>query len=50
MNLIQSLEGLEAFSYRIFTDMLRWEVDEVNVFLAKVRNDLKNKSIHAMYN
>ncbi|KAL1614924.1 hypothetical protein SLS54_009373 [Diplodia seriata] len=50
MNLIQSLEGLEAFSYRIFTDMLRWEVDEVNVFLAKVRNDLKNKNIHAYYN
>ncbi|KAF2090434.1 S-adenosyl-L-methionine-dependent methyltransferase [Saccharata proteae CBS 121410] len=49
MNLIQSLEGLEGFSLRLFIDGLKWDKLEVQVFLAKVREELKSRNIHAMY-
>lgn len=47
---LDELDPLGAFSYRVFTDVLEWDVDEVDVLLAEVRGDLKNKTIHAVYN
>ncbi|KAN0122948.1 S-adenosyl-L-methionine-dependent methyltransferase [Hyaloscypha variabilis] len=43
-------EGLEAISLRLFTNVLGWTPEEVLVFLAKVRAELKDKNIHAQYN
>lgn len=43
-------EGLEAVTLRLFTNVLGWTPEEVLIFLAGVRADLKNKNIHAQYN
>lgn len=42
-------EGLEAIALRLFTSVLDWSTDEVVVLLARVRNELKDKKIHAQY-
>ncbi|KAK0709352.1 S-adenosyl-L-methionine-dependent methyltransferase [Lasiosphaeria miniovina] len=46
-NITQVLEGLEAFSLRLYCDVLGWKEDEVVVLLANVRNELKSGKIHA---
>lgn len=46
---MQIQEGLEAFTLRIFTKVLGWEVSEVQVMLALVKNDLRDPSIHAQF-
>ncbi|KAF4540124.1 Methyltransferase domain-containing protein [Lasiodiplodia theobromae] len=46
INLLQALDGMEGFSLRLFTGVLGWTAEEVNVFCAKVRQELKGKSIH----
>jgi SAM-dependent methyltransferase len=47
-NLVQCIDSLEAFSMRLFTSVLKWEVEEVQVLCAKVRTELKNKSVHRL--
>lgn len=41
--------GLEAFSIVLLTRALDWSKDEVTAFLANVRRDLNDKSIHAYW-
>ncbi|KAH7175756.1 S-adenosyl-L-methionine-dependent methyltransferase [Dactylonectria macrodidyma] len=41
--------GLEAFSMAPLTRALDWNKDEVTAFLANVRRDLNDKSIHAYW-
>ncbi|RDW76174.1 hypothetical protein BP5796_06995 [Coleophoma crateriformis] len=41
--------GLEGISMALFTRGLGWAKPEVDVFLAKVRTDMRNKSIHAYW-
>jgi hypothetical protein len=48
-NYMQIMEGLEAFSLRLFTKVLGWTMEEVQVLLALVRKDLKNPKIHAQF-
>lgn len=48
-NLVQTLTGLEAFTLRLFCNVLGWAEEEVTVLLAGVRNELKNPRIHAIY-
>ncbi|KAI9813029.1 MAG: hypothetical protein M1832_006420 [Thelocarpon impressellum] len=48
-NLLQIMEGLDAFSMALFTRVLGWLPQEVEVMLAGVREDLRNPSIHAMF-
>ncbi|KAK1594633.1 methyltransferase domain-containing protein [Colletotrichum navitas] len=48
-NLIQMLDGLEAFSLRVFCGVLGWTRAEVLVLLAMVRKDLKSCKFHAKY-
>lgn len=43
------LEGLEGFSVRLFQRGLGWTPEETNILLEKVRNEIRNKSIHAYY-
>ncbi|OCK85384.1 S-adenosyl-L-methionine-dependent methyltransferase [Lepidopterella palustris CBS 459.81] len=47
-NLVQILDGLEGFSFRLMTHILKWQPEEVEVLCAKVRNELKSKSMHAI--
>ncbi|PMD64476.1 S-adenosyl-L-methionine-dependent methyltransferase [Hyaloscypha bicolor E] len=43
-------EGLEALSLRLFTKVLGWNKEEVEVLCAKVRTELKtNRKIHPLY-
>lgn len=46
-NHIQLREGVEGFSLALFTRILGWTADEVQVLLSKVRKDLDNRNIHA---
>ena len=46
---MQTLEGLEAFTLRLFTKVLDWSVDEVQVLLGFVREEMKNPRIHVLY-
>jgi hypothetical protein len=45
-HLENTLEGLEGFTLANFTRLLNWTPDEVQVFLAGVRSDTKNRKIH----
>lgn len=45
-NLANTLDGLEGFTLALFTRILGWRPEEVQVFLAGVRADTKNKQIH----
>lgn len=46
MNLVQLLEGLEAFSLKVFL-MLGYTEQEIIVMLAKVRQELKERKFHS---
>ncbi|KAK8164115.1 S-adenosyl-L-methionine-dependent methyltransferase [Phyllosticta citrichinensis] len=48
-NLLQAVEGIEAFSIRLFTKCLGWTLEEVQVFNAKVVADFKSKSTHSYF-
>jgi len=43
------LNGLEAFSLMMFTNVLGFTVEEVQLLLVDVRKDLKNRRIHAYW-
>ncbi|KAF6836220.1 methyltransferase domain-containing protein [Colletotrichum musicola] len=46
-NLIQILDGLEAFTLKVFIGVLGWTREEVLVLLAQVRKELKSGVFHA---
>lgn len=46
-NISQVLNGLEAFSLRLFCDVLGWRQEEVLVLTSKVRKELKNSNLHS---
>ncbi|BDD57552.1 hypothetical protein MPDQ_007446 [Monascus purpureus] len=46
-NRIQSLEGFEAWTMGMFTRVLGWSPEEVQVHLARARQDIRNPDIHA---
>lgn len=48
-NQINILEGLEGFCLALFTRGLDWTKQEVDVFVAKVGRDLRDKNIHAYF-
>lgn len=41
--------GLEAMSLALFTRGLGWSYEEVMVFLTKVRNDVRDQTIHGYW-
>lgn len=49
-NLAQVMDGLEAFSLRLYCGLLKWKEEEVLVLLANVRKELKSGAIHAQFN
>ncbi|TDZ67897.1 putative methyltransferase tdiE [Colletotrichum trifolii] len=46
-NLVQILEGLEAYYLRILTGVAGWSEIEVQTMLAAVRNEMKSGKMHA---
>ncbi|KAH7030072.1 S-adenosyl-L-methionine-dependent methyltransferase [Macrophomina phaseolina] len=49
-NFVQTYEGLEAFVLAVFTRILGWTADEVQIFIAKCRADMKKKDVHMVLN
>ncbi|OLN81544.1 Phosphoethanolamine N-methyltransferase [Colletotrichum chlorophyti] len=47
LNLIQLLDGLEAFTLKPFCGVLGWTTEEAQVLLANVRSELKTGAFHA---
>ena len=45
MNLVQALDGIEAFSLKVF-EMLGYSREETEVLLANVRRELKTRAFH----
>ncbi|KAK1710120.1 hypothetical protein BDP67DRAFT_521797 [Colletotrichum lupini] len=41
------MEGIEGFTLAPFTRALKWSREAVDMFLVGVRNDLRNRYIHA---
>lgn len=50
LDMIQFLDGMEAFSVRILTGVKGYKKEEVDVRLAHLRNDLKNPRLHVQHN
>ncbi|MCJ1382886.1 hypothetical protein MMC17_005999 [Xylographa soralifera] len=48
-NYLQCTEGLEAFCYAIFTRTLGYTKEEVEVFCANARKELKDSKQHALF-
>ena len=48
-NMVAMLEGLHGLSARVFQGILGWRSDEMEVFLASVRAELRKKSIHCYW-
>lgn len=48
-NLAQVLGGLEAFSLRLFCQVLGWKKEEVLVLTSMVRKELKNLKMHGQF-
>ena len=44
-----AIEGLQAVSLMLFTNVLGWSTEEAEVLIAGVRRDLKNRHIHAYW-
>ena len=49
-NQLQFLQGAEAWSMSLLTQVYGWTSQEVSVQVAQVRNDAQNMRIHAYYN
>jgi hypothetical protein len=45
---LQYTEGVDGFTKLPYTTILGWTSEEVDVFNAKVRAHVRDKSIHAM--
>ena len=44
------MEGLESFFSAVFTRMLGYRKEEVDVLCAKVRENLRDPKFHSYYN
>lgn len=43
------MEGLEAFTYALFTRHLGYSQEEVDVICADIRKEMKDPKMHAMF-
>lgn len=48
-NQLNCTDGLEGFCLALLTRGLGWRKEEVDVFVAKVRADFRNKKIHGYF-
>lgn len=43
------MEGLEAFTFKLFTQYLGYEKKEVDVICASIRKEMRDPKLHAMF-
>ena len=43
---IQEAQAIESYTPQIFSAVLGWSQEEIQVFMAKVKNEIKDPSIH----
>ena len=43
-------EGMEGFCMQLYTNVLGWSPEDVQLFLVGVRKDSKLRTVHMMYN
>jgi hypothetical protein len=43
---VNMIESMESYSMALFTRVLGWSPNEVNIFLAGVRQELTDRSLH----
>lgn len=43
------IDGLSGLSQRVFVNGLQWSIEEMEVLLMQVREDLRNRKIHAYW-
>lgn len=48
-NLLHCTQGAEGWGLFLLTKIMGWSVEEAQVFIAKFRNGLKDKSVHAYF-
>ncbi|MCJ1351091.1 MAG: hypothetical protein MMC33_001073 [Icmadophila ericetorum] len=48
-NYLQIMEGLEAFTYAVFTRMLGYTKEEVEVMCATMRKEIRNPKLHSLF-
>jgi Methyltransferase domain len=48
-NLMQYLDGVEAFTLALYTRVLKWSYEEVQLFLVEVRKEAQNPRVHSQY-
>ena len=48
-NYLQITEGLEAFTYAIFSRQLGYSQKEIDVICANIRREMKDSKMHAMF-
>ena len=45
--MMNMLEGIEAFTLRLWTQQLGWSIERIQLFLTEVRKDIMNRNIHS---
>ena len=48
-NLVGISEGLTGFSIRVFTQILGWSLEEMEILLAQVRAEWRKRTIHGYF-
>lgn len=48
-NMVNIIEGLEGFCLQLLSKGLGWQKQEIDIFVAKVTADIKDRRIHAYY-
>lgn len=49
-SLLNLLDGLEGFAMKLFTGILQWKKEEVEIFVMKLKRESANKKFHMYFN
>ena len=47
--LVNLLEGIQGLSMKVFTGLLGWKVEDMEMLLAECREEIKKKSVHSYW-
>jgi hypothetical protein len=45
--MMNMLDGIEAFTLRLWTQQLGWSIERIQLFPTGVRKDIMNRNIHS---
>jgi hypothetical protein len=46
---IQAAQAIESYTPQIFSNVLGWSQEEIQVFVAKAKNEIKDPSVHLYF-